>query len=398
MEQRTVLRVAARCAKLTAQFCVDSLAIVTTRANHHAEHVLLVRVDAIGDFVLWIDAAKATVKNYKAQGKSVLLIANKVWATWAEDLSIFDEVIPFDRKAFESNLIYRFHFGRRMRRTGCSIAVQPTYSREWLFGDALIRMSGAPERIGSQGGTQNVRPWQKRISDRWYTRLIAADPAHLMELIRNAEFVRGLLDGNFRAKVADLRGLTANRLDPAFTAAIPATQPYFVLVPGASWDGKEWSIENFIQVAEWLHDMTGWHGVVCGGDADRNLAEEACRRSSIPLLNWAGRTDLSQLSAILSDCRLLVTNDTSSAHIAAAVGAPTVCVLGGGHYGRFMPYEVEQTDERPLPTAVVHHMPCFNCNWRCIYPRTEGKPVPCIDRVTVSQVILAISQLLELNH
>jgi ADP-heptose:LPS heptosyltransferase len=378
------------------QYCLDTLLVLTRKVTSHPERVLIVRVDAIGDFILWLDAAQATVKHYRTQGKIVTLVANAAWAAWAKEFAIFDEVIALDRSRFNQGLRYRYRFERSIQALGCSIAVQPTYSREWLFGDALVRVSGATERIGSTGCPTTMLSWQQRISDRSYTRLISADPAPCMELIRNAEFVRGLGEPSFRAKVADLRECSDLRIDESFIAAIPVDRQYYVLFPGASWDGKQWTLASFAQVAEWLHSKTGWHGVVCGGPSDRALAERLCRECEAPLLNWAGRTDLSRMAAILSHAQCLLTNDTSAPHTAAALGVPTVCVSGGGQYARFMPYQVEQRDDRPLPRTIIHQMPCFDCNWECIYQRPNGRPVPCIERITVAEVSRAISDLLGL--
>ena len=152
---------------------------------------------------------------------------------------------------------------------------------------------------------------------------------------------------------------------------------------------------QLLQVADRIYRKTGWRGVVCGGPADIQLAKNLCSQCSAPLLNWAGRTDLPQLAAILSAAQLLVTNDTSATHMAAICGVPTVCILGGGHYGRFLPYQVEQMDGRPLPRAIIHQMPCFGCNWQCIYGCSDALPVPCIDQVTVSEVWREISEILE---
>src|SRR5580765_3418583 len=48
-------------AKSITLFCVDTLLTLTRKAATHPERVLVIRVDAIGDFVLWIDAARAIV-------------------------------------------------------------------------------------------------------------------------------------------------------------------------------------------------------------------------------------------------------------------------------------------------------------------------------------------------
>jgi ADP-heptose:LPS heptosyltransferase len=216
-----------------------------------------------------------------------------------------------------------------------------------------------------------------------------------MELIRNAEFVRGLGDIDFLARVPDLHTVNALRVDKNFITATADNRPYYTLFPGASWSGRRWPLASFAQVADRIYSQTGWHGVICGGPEDIELAENLCRQCSAPLLNWAGRTDLAQLAAVLSAAQLLVTNETSAAHIAATCGIPTVCILGGGHYGRFLPYQVEQMDSRPLPNAIIHPMPCFGCNWQCIYRYSDDLPVPCIDQVTVSQAWREISEILE---
>jgi ADP-heptose:LPS heptosyltransferase len=381
--------------KYASRFCVDTLVTLTRRGAVRADRVLIVRLDEIGDFILWLDAAQAIAKHYKTQGKNVILVANATWGAWARELALFDDVIDLDKRGFEFDLPYRFRLGRRVRKLNCSITVQPTHSRQWFFGDAVVRMTGSPERIGSAGDTENIEAWQKRISDRWYTRLIFADPAPRMELVRNAEFVRGLGEAGFIAKLPDLRRIGPLRKDEAFVQSVPLNQLYYVLFPGASREYKQWPGISFAQVAERIYAQTGWHGVVCGSPADREMAERICARCSAPLLNWAGRTDLPQLATLLSTAQLLLTNDTSAAHIAPAVGVPTICIMGGAHFGRFMPYVVEQMDDRPLPRAITHQMPCFGCNWQCIYKPSSGTPVPCIEQITVTDVWYAISELIQ---
>jgi ADP-heptose:LPS heptosyltransferase len=188
--------------------------------------------------------------------------------------------------------------------------------------------------------------------------------------------------------------MSALRKDGLFIAAMPAEQRYYVLFPGASWEGRQWPMAGFVRIAERLYSKTGWLGVVCGGPTDLELAETLCGNCSAPLLNWAGRTDLSQLAAIISSAQLLLSNETSAAHIAAACGVATVCILGGGHYGRFMPYQVEQADDRPLPRTITYQMPCFGCNWQCIYERVNGAPVPCIERITQEDIWNEINKII----
>ena len=380
--------------KIAAQFTVDTLLLLMPPFRDPSR-VLIVRLDGIGDIVLWLDAAQATVNFYKRQGKTVVLIANAQWADWTAKLGIFDEVVALDRRKFNDSLMYRLGFLYTIRRSGYAIAVNPTYSREWLYGDAVIRVSGARDRIGSTGDLSNIVSWQRRISDRGYTRLISADPSPLMELVRNAEFVRGLGVVDYLAKVADLHSMSALKPDEAFSAANATKQPYYVFFPGSAVRGKRWSPACFAELADLIYRHTGWHGVVCGGPEDVDISRALCAQTDAVLLDWAGKTDLAQLSAILSNAHLVVANDTSATHIAAACGVPSVCILGGGHYGRFLPYQVEQADERPLPCEIIHRMPCYGCGFRCVYGMSESHPYPCIDRVTVPEVWRAVAEELD---
>jgi ADP-heptose:LPS heptosyltransferase len=392
-EKHLLLREAIRLARYAALLCVDVLLILTRTATPRSGRVLLVRVDGIGDFVLWLDAAQATVSYYRKRNKNVILVADAAWAEWARDLAAFDDVVALNRNKYKRNLAYRYRMGAKIRRLGCGIAVQPTYSREWLAGDSVVRVSGAVERIGSSGNEANVKPWQRQTGNVWYTRLIDADPHPQMELIRNAQFVRALGETNYRAKVFNLRQVSTLETGEAFTSALAGHGKFYVLFPGANWAGRRWPVANFAKIAGKLHSKTGWHGVICGSAGDREISEKLCEQCDVPILNWAGRSDLPQLAAIISAAQLVVTNDTSATHIAAACGVAAICILAGGHFGRFLPYRVEQADGRPLPRAIFHDMPCFGCSWNCIYGQSATNPTPCIEQIEVTEVWRVVEEL-----
>ena len=153
------------------------------------DSIMLVRLDVIGDFVLWLDSARAYRSIYP--NKKIVLYANASWADLASQLNHWDEVISVDMLKLRSDELYRIKSFYDIRRRGFSIAIQPTYSREYM-GDMLMRASHAGERIGYVCDSSNILLQQKNISDRWYTRLIPSGPDPMMELKRNAEFVREL--------------------------------------------------------------------------------------------------------------------------------------------------------------------------------------------------------------
>jgi ADP-heptose:LPS heptosyltransferase len=367
-----------------------SLFPVSTRSDR----VLIIRLDAIGDFVLWLDAARALATTYKTRGNTVILLANSAWADLANELQIFDEVIPLIGRKFYRNLIYRCTLAFRVRRLGCSIAIQPTYSREFYYDRSIIRTCGARERIGFTCDHYNTTPLQQRMSDRWYTKLVPASQAPMMELQRNAEFVRGFLGTDFEARLPDLRSHSSLHPAKAFWLEVDQSKPFYVLFPGATYSGRRWPVSSFRQVAERMYGEKGWQGVVCGGPADFDLGAELCQGKEIPIVNFVGRTSVSELVSIISYARLLLSNETSAIHIAAAVATPSICVLGGGLFGRFLPYQIEKQESTGVLRVVIHKMECFHCNWSCIYDVPKGSPVPCIARITTGDVWSAVETVL----
>ena len=64
-----------------------------------------------------------------------------------------------------------------------------------------------------------------------------------------------------------------------------------------------------------------------------------------------------QSAALIKRCRLVIGAETGLAHLACAVGTPNVILLGGGHFGRFMPYAA-------TTTVVCLPLECYGCNWQ----------------------------------
>jgi ADP-heptose:LPS heptosyltransferase len=357
------------------------------RESDPLKNVLIVRLDAIGDFFLWLDAAKEFRRLFPAGQFRITLLGNRIWTPLAESIPFFDEVLSLERSRFSSGSMYRYQTLKHIRRSGYDIVIQPTSSREFLLGDSVVRFSGAKERIASEGDCSNILPFLKRISDNWYTRLVHASREPLMELERNAEFLRGLGLPAFRCGISELQNIFL----PSRSTGLP---DYYVLFPGVGLPIKQWPVENFAGLAERIYKDTGWTGIVCGGPGEEGIGDSLLRSTDAPLENRSGRTSLQELASLIAGARLVVANDTSAIHIAAAVSTPAVCILGGGHYGRFVPYRIETPTERPLPVPVVYTMDCYYCNWDCIYYPKKDDAAPCVRNISVDAAWDTVRQIL----
>ena len=111
----------------------------------HNPGVLLVKLDAIGDFVVWLGCAHQ-LRRYFA-GERITLVCNQAVAELASASGFFDEVIALQLDRFKNHWPYRLRILREIRRLGYSTAIQPTYSRSLMLGESIIRCSGACQRI-----------------------------------------------------------------------------------------------------------------------------------------------------------------------------------------------------------------------------------------------------------
>ena len=344
--------------------------------------LLIVRVDNIGDFILWLPFVKNLHARYSFNKKPIL-ICNRTCFELAQATGLFSKVIGVNNLRFTRDLKYRYRMLRNIASLGASVAIQPTYSRVFLIGDSLVRASNAKERIGFDCDLSNISPWQKRISDRWYTQLVPASLSPMMELNRNAEFLRNLGKSDVYASLPVLPELVKLATDKTIS------EDYFIMFPGASSPIKIWPVESFARVARKIVDEYGFVPVICGGEMEQELGDLLLRRIGDDRgKNYAGETSIPELSEMVRGARFVVSNDTSVVHIATAVATPSVCILGGGHYGRFLPYPVELEGVKPI--TVINKMNCFCCNWRCQFTDDQSRPYPCVEGISIQQVKCAV--------
>ncbi|MHC4745675.1 MAG: glycosyltransferase family 9 protein, partial [Planctomycetota bacterium] len=79
--------------------------------------------------------------------------------------------------------------------------------------------------------------------------------------------------------------------------------------------------------------------IICGTEKDKQAAEKIVGLANHPNIhNLCGLTTVRQLAALIAQSRLCISGESAPAHFAAVANRPHVVLIGGGHFGRFMPY------------------------------------------------------------
>jgi heptosyltransferase-2 len=100
------------------------------------------------------------------------------------------------------------------------------------------------------------------------------------------------------------------------------------LVPGAAnGPAKRWPAAAYGALATACAEAFGAKPALLGGPTDRAAAAAVDETSETACIDLVG-TDLIDLAAALQRCRVVVSNDTGAAHLAAALGRPTIVLFG----------------------------------------------------------------------
>jgi heptosyltransferase-2 len=155
------------------------------------------------------------------------------------------------------------------------------------------------------------------------------------------------------------------------------------LNPGATYgEAKCWPPDRFAALGRRLIKDHGASILIFGSSRPQEKVLNASIAGGIGegCLNLSGETSLLQLAALLRRCRLLITNDTGTMHVAAAVGTKVAAIFG--------PTDPRTTSPLGEGHVVIHReIACSPCLKR-VCP-TDHR---CMELVSVTDVLEAVQE------
>lgn len=162
-----------------------------------------------------------------------------------------------------------------------------------------------------------------------------------------------------------------------------APGPLIGIHTAARDETRRWPLERFAAVsAELLRRHSGTL-VILGEQEEHAAGDFIAQQAGEHVLNLAGHTPLATLGAIIARLSVLITNDSGPAHIAYALGTPTVTIFGSADPQAYAPLR-----EGPF-RALIYPVPCRPCGYA-----TCPIGYPCLKGVTAAQVVHAADELM----
>ncbi len=341
------------------------------------KNIVWLRTDSIGDNIL----ASSMLKYIKAHfhNSSITVVCQEHITELYEYCPYINDVIGFDKSKMNSDLYYKDSIFTKINSINPDLFLNTVYSSEKLTHE-FAHSSKAPIRIGINGDTANITKEDNVKSNLYYTHLVNFQSANQLEIKRHEEFLKSInvqfskLKPEAWLSEEDLKWSTQIFKDNNTEEGIVV------------FAGTQHSIKNYESLGKALNelpDKDNYTFFVLGDGKNEDINNVNIKDLNAKVLNLTGRTSIRQAMALISKCKLAVGVDTSLAHAACSFDVPNVIVLGGGHFGRFLPYSSKTY-------VVCRPMNCFGCSWSCIYEKAH-----CITNINPNVVTIAILQALQ---
>jgi ADP-heptose:LPS heptosyltransferase len=243
----------------------------------------------LGDLLTGVPALRALARAFPDHRRVLLTTAGV--ASLAEHARVADEVVaglplaPLPRSLHEADLVVNLH-GRGPQSHRVALAAGP--HRLVAFANVEAGVAGPRWRPGEH----EVARWCRLLTESG----IPADPG-------------------------DLRIAAPARPIPAAVAGATLVHP------GAASGARRWPAERWAEVVR-AEVAAGRPVVVTGGLGEVQLARAVAGAVVPPEAVLAGRTDVLELAALVAGAGRVVCGDTGVAHLATALGRPSVVLFG----------------------------------------------------------------------
>ncbi len=295
----------------------------------HPEEVerLLIRgTNWVGDAVMSIPAMREIRRIFPRADISLLV------KPWVRDVysavDFIDALVDYDCEGIHQGWTGVWRLASQIRQGSYDAAILLQNAFEAAF---ITWMAGVPIRVGYARDARGILlthpceidPGLEQMHQAfYYLGILTAAGLLDPQCCKKPGYPLSIKIGVCEADRASARGILRGQgIEPGETIV--------GLNPGAYYGGaKRWLSERYALVADALAVRRGVRIAIFGSANERRIAEDVAAQMANPPIVLAGRTTLGQLMGLISECSLLITNDSGPMHLAAALDVPQLAIFG----------------------------------------------------------------------
>lgn len=302
------------------------------------KRLLIVKNDAIGDYVIFRNFIEALQQHPRYKGYDVYLMVHPRVMPLAQllDQHFVTGFIECPQELYA--LKTQLHFFTKLWSYRFDKLLHPTYSPNAHI-ERIISYSNIKHKIAYSGDTSNISLEEQMYYAQFYTQRIEAAVEHEFE----------------KQKLFFSSVLGAGHLpDKPYLKRTRATLPNWISIcPGASNPRRSWSAANHLELIKALHQ---WNSnllfCVITGPGEAHFYE-SIQASSPVAISHCEPNGFAELIDALSASALVICMDSAPAHLSVALDVKNICISNGNHFRRFVPYPIETSQTCVFPAPVL---------------------------------------------
>lgn len=265
------------------------------------ENILVIKLSALGDFIIALGAMKAIRKNHP--DAHITLFTTKSFRSLAQQSGYFDD-IWIDSKPKLHQISQWMTLRNKLNNADFTRVYDLQNNDRTAIYYGLLK-NPKPEWVGAKKGASHHYDEQDRTAGLAFDGLALTLKAGGIENISvdKMEWLKG--------------DISQYNLPPS----------YFVIVPGSaiSRPEKRWDKKNYIELSK-LYIEKGYIPVLIGTAEEQKILSDI-KKECPTALNLAGNTSFAQIVALSRNAAFAIGNDTGPMHMIAPTGCKTLVIF-----------------------------------------------------------------------
>ena len=349
--------------------------------------ILIITLSGIGDALMFTPALKLLRKSLPDAELDALVMYRGAKEIFESNPN-FNKVIHFNFLEEGASKSLKFLLQLR-KKYDASINVYPANRKEYNFISFLI---GAKERAG----VVYLRKNRTNLNSLNNIKVLENDNVHNVRT--NIKLCEALIGKKYSEEPPLEFQITNEEKDKARKyfneVGISSEELVVGFHPGCATlknhIKRRWEPEKFAELAKKLINNHSARILIFGGPEEKELKEQISSLINSERVNVVNAESLTKSSAIMQRCKIIVTNDSSQMHIAAALGLKVVAIIGPTNQNYIHPWKTEHQ----IVSLNLDCSPCFFYSpTPLICHRTDVK-FKCIKELTVEMVYQSVEKYL----
>lgn len=283
-------------------------------------NLLCVRLDNMGDLLMSGPAIAALKQTFSC---SITVLTSSAAAPVARHMPAVDEVmiwnVPWMKSNGSTNHSIQDLVAALQSRNFDAAIIFTVFSQNPLPTALALSMAGIPRRLAycRENPYELLSDW---VPDKEPYSFVRHQVRRDLDLVGTI----GAATGDERIHLELPAKFVQSAKDKAANAGVDLDAPWLIIHPGVSEKKREYPLNQWIDAGRMIVKRLGYQVAVTGNDREQGLAAALVKGIGAGSFSLTGKLSLEELIALITLSPLLVSVNTGTIHIAAAVETATV--------------------------------------------------------------------------